>query len=102
MANGFKTALLLGLLSGMLLVIGELAGGQQGLIMAFGFAADDPDFGQLRAAVSLDLVIESVMIAAAVLFIGILRSITSNLWRRENAGDPTSSDERVRSEREVQ
>jgi heat shock protein HtpX len=39
MANGFKTALLLGLLSGMLLVIGELAGGQQGLIMAFGFAA---------------------------------------------------------------
>ncbi|MEO5895956.1 MAG: zinc metalloprotease HtpX [Vicinamibacterales bacterium] len=39
MANGFKTALLLGLLSGMLLVIGELAGGQQGLIVAFGFAA---------------------------------------------------------------
>ncbi|CAN5825272.1 zinc metalloprotease HtpX [soil metagenome] len=39
MANGFKTALLLGLLSGMLLVIGELAGGEQGLIMAFGFAA---------------------------------------------------------------
>ena len=39
MANGFKTALLLGLLSGMLLLIGELAGGQQGLIMAFGFAA---------------------------------------------------------------
>lgn len=39
MANGLKTALLLGALSGMLLVIGELMGGQQGLILAFGFAA---------------------------------------------------------------
>ena len=39
MANGVKTALLLGALSGMLLVIGELMGGQQGLILAFGFAA---------------------------------------------------------------
>src|SRR6186713_819804 len=39
MANGMKTALLLGALSGMLLMIGELAGGQQGLILAFGFAA---------------------------------------------------------------
>jgi heat shock protein HtpX len=39
MPNGLKTALLLGALSGMLLMIGELAGGQQGLMMAFGFAA---------------------------------------------------------------
>jgi heat shock protein HtpX len=39
MANGLKTALLLGTLSGMLLVIGELLGGSNGLIMAFGFAA---------------------------------------------------------------
>ena len=39
MANGFKTALLLGLLSGVLLVIGELAGGANGLIIAFGLAA---------------------------------------------------------------
>jgi heat shock protein HtpX len=39
MANGLKTALLLGLLSGMLLVIGEMAGGSQGLVMAFFFAA---------------------------------------------------------------
>ncbi|MGH9309946.1 MAG: zinc metalloprotease HtpX [Vicinamibacterales bacterium] len=39
MANGLKTALLLGALSGMLLVIGDLMGGQQGLIIAFGFAA---------------------------------------------------------------
>jgi heat shock protein HtpX len=38
MANGFKTAMLLGLLSGLLLVIGELAGGGQGLMMAFVFA----------------------------------------------------------------
>src|ERR671921_1934369 len=38
MANGFKTAMLLGLLSGLLLVIGELAGGGQGLMMAFIFA----------------------------------------------------------------
>ena len=39
MANGVKTALLLGLLSGMLLVIGELLGGANGLMMAFIFAA---------------------------------------------------------------
>jgi heat shock protein HtpX len=39
MPNGLKTALLLGALSGMLLMIGELAGGQQGLMMAFAFAA---------------------------------------------------------------
>ena len=34
-----KTALLLGALSGMLLLIGDLAGGQQGMVVAFGFAA---------------------------------------------------------------
>ena len=39
MANGVKTVLLLGALSGILLVIGELAGGAQGLMMAFIFAA---------------------------------------------------------------
>ena len=39
MANGLKTALLLGLLSGVLLVIGELAGGANGLVIAFAFAA---------------------------------------------------------------
>jgi heat shock protein HtpX len=38
MANGLKTALLLGLLSGLLLVIGELAGGANGLMIAFVFA----------------------------------------------------------------
>ncbi len=38
MANGIKTALLLGLLSGVLLVIGELLGGASGLVVAFGFA----------------------------------------------------------------
>jgi heat shock protein HtpX len=38
MANGVKTVLLLGALSGILLVIGELAGGAQGLMMAFIFA----------------------------------------------------------------
>ena len=38
MANGLKTALLLGLLSGMLLVIGDLAGGANGLMIAFGMA----------------------------------------------------------------
>lgn len=37
--NGLKTALLLGLLSGLLLVVGELLGGSQGLITAFVFAA---------------------------------------------------------------
>ena len=35
MANGVKTALLLGALSGLLLLIGELAGGANGLVMAF-------------------------------------------------------------------
>jgi len=39
MPNGLKTALLLGALSGMLLLLGDLLGGQQGLILAFGFAA---------------------------------------------------------------
>ncbi|HEX2457462.1 MAG TPA: zinc metalloprotease HtpX [Vicinamibacterales bacterium] len=39
MPNGLKTALLLGALSGMLLLVGDLAGGQQGLMIAFAFAA---------------------------------------------------------------
>jgi heat shock protein HtpX len=39
MPNGLKTALLLGALSGMLLLIGDLLGGAQGLIIAFVFAA---------------------------------------------------------------
>ena len=39
MANGLKTAVLLGALSGMLLLIGELLGGANGLMMAFVFAA---------------------------------------------------------------
>ena len=38
MANGLKTALLLGTLSGLLLLIGELMGGADGLMLAFGFA----------------------------------------------------------------
>jgi heat shock protein HtpX len=39
MTNTLKTTMLLGLLSGLLLVIGELFGGQQGLLLAFAFAA---------------------------------------------------------------
>ena len=39
MANGLKTVLLLGLMSGVLLVIGELVGGANGLIIALGMAA---------------------------------------------------------------
>ncbi|MBI4446230.1 MAG: zinc metalloprotease HtpX [Acidobacteria bacterium] len=39
MTNYFKTVLLLGLMTGMILVIGEVIGGRQGLVMAFGFAA---------------------------------------------------------------
>lgn len=38
MANGLKTALLLGLLSGLLLFIGDMLGGAQGLTIAFAFA----------------------------------------------------------------
>jgi heat shock protein HtpX len=38
MGNSVKTVLLLGALSGMLLVIGELMGGANGLMMAFVFA----------------------------------------------------------------
>jgi heat shock protein HtpX len=38
MNNSLKTVLLLGLLSGILLALGELLGGQDGLVMAFGFA----------------------------------------------------------------
>jgi heat shock protein HtpX len=39
MSNGLKTALLLGVLSGLLLVIGEYFGGANGLLIAFVFAA---------------------------------------------------------------
>jgi heat shock protein HtpX len=39
MTNTLKTTILLGLLSGLLLLIGELFGGQQGLLLAFVFAA---------------------------------------------------------------
>jgi heat shock protein HtpX len=39
MSNGIKTVLLLGLLSGLLLAIGEWLGGANGLVMAFGLAA---------------------------------------------------------------
>jgi heat shock protein HtpX len=39
MPNGLKTALLLGLLSGLLLAIGEFLGGSNGLVIAFVFAA---------------------------------------------------------------
>ena len=39
MANGLKTALLLGALSGMLLLIGDYLGGAQGLMVAFVLAA---------------------------------------------------------------
>jgi heat shock protein HtpX len=38
MNNSVKTVLLLGLLSGLLLALGELLGGAQGLVVAFGFA----------------------------------------------------------------
>ncbi len=38
MANGMKTALLLGLMSALVLLIGESLGGANGLVMAFGFA----------------------------------------------------------------
>jgi heat shock protein HtpX len=39
MPNGLKTALLLGLLSGVLLALGDLLGGSNGLMVAFVFAA---------------------------------------------------------------
>ena len=38
MNNSLKTVLLLGLLSGLLLALGELLGGADGLVIAFGFA----------------------------------------------------------------
>src|SRR5437764_309576 len=38
MTNSLKTVLLLGLLSGVLLAVGELLGGAQGLVVAFAFA----------------------------------------------------------------
>ncbi len=39
MANTFKTALLLGTLTGLVLMVGEIFGGSQGLVIAFLFAA---------------------------------------------------------------
>jgi heat shock protein HtpX len=38
MFNSFKAVLLLGALTGLILIIGQLFGGQQGLIIAFIFA----------------------------------------------------------------
>ena len=38
MSNSLKTALLLGLLTGIILGIGQLFGGPQGLVIAFVFA----------------------------------------------------------------
>jgi heat shock protein HtpX len=38
MANGLKTPLLLGVLSGLLLLLGDVLGGSGGLVIAFGFA----------------------------------------------------------------
>src|SRR5262245_26531389 len=38
MNNSLKTVLLLGFLSGLLLMIGEMLGGAQGLMVSFGFA----------------------------------------------------------------
>jgi len=38
MANGLKTALLLGLLSGLLLALGQVLGGANGLVIGFAFA----------------------------------------------------------------
>jgi heat shock protein HtpX len=38
MSNALKTVLLLGLLSGLLLVLGEMFGGSQGLVIGFAFA----------------------------------------------------------------
>jgi heme/copper-type cytochrome/quinol oxidase subunit 2 len=52
--------------------------------MADRLMTGDPDLGQLRTAVSLDLISQVILIAAAVLFIRVLRSITTNLWRRAN------------------
>jgi hypothetical protein len=48
-------------------------------------AWNDPDAARLRTSLIVDLVAEVISIAAAVSFIGVLRSITSNLWRRANA-----------------
>ena len=42
MANGIKTVLLLGLMSGVLLALGELLGGANGLVIAFVLAAVMP------------------------------------------------------------
>lgn len=42
----------------------------------------NPGMGQIQAGLGLDVVSQTIRIAAAVLFIGVLRSITGNLWRR--------------------
>jgi hypothetical protein len=46
---------------------------------------DAGGLGQLQASVILDLAGQAVLIAAAVLFIRVLHSITLSLWRRANA-----------------
>ena len=39
MGNALKTALLLGLLTGFMILVGDWLGGQRGMVMALGFAA---------------------------------------------------------------
>jgi hypothetical protein len=47
-----------------------------------GGEGDGGSLGELQTSVILDLAGQAVLIGAAVLFIGILRSITLNLWRK--------------------
>jgi hypothetical protein len=49
-----------------------------------------PGLGQLQAALTVDLLSQLSILAAAVLFMGVLRSITRNLWRRSRMELPQS------------
>ena len=59
---------------------------------------DHSGLAQIQAATSLVVVSELILIAAAILFIGVLRLITSNLWHRAHLarsqifGDPAGGD----------
>jgi len=53
--------------------------------VAGGLMAAEADLAQLKTALIFDLVGRVILIASAVFFIGTLRSITANLWRRAGA-----------------
>jgi hypothetical protein len=50
--------------------------------IAFSLLRGDPGFGRIQASLTVDVFSQLSLVAAAVFFAGVLRSVTSNLWDR--------------------